>query len=231
MKKIAILTSSVGISCDLIPVENYLDKVDYHAFVEEQYLDIKDNWNRHKLIPFSSDITYKNRRDAKIYKILPHLFLPGYEYYFWIDSTHCLEVDPEQVIDTYLNTSDIAVFKHQYRDCVYEESEHIKEANYDHHNLLDDQIAFYMDMNYPEHYGLYELPARVQRNTELMQRMGLMWWEQICMFSSRDQMSFPFVCHQLNISPSILPGYANNIRGNDIIPQVINSNHRRTFHV
>ena len=82
-------------------------------------------------------------------------------------------------------------------------------------------------MCYPKNNGLYELPVRVQRNTKLTQQMGWMWWEQICMFSSRDQISFPFVCHQLGIKPTILPGVANTIQGNEIMPQLILSNHSR----
>jgi hypothetical protein len=67
----------------------------------------------------------------------------------------------------------------------------------------------------------------VQRNTHLTQRMGWKWWEQICMFSSRDQISFPFVCHQLGIKPSILPGKANGIKQNSIMPQIVASGHNR----
>ena len=104
----------------------------------------------------------------------------------------------------------------------------MNQVSFDHSNLVDDQLDFYRDMDYPKNNGLYELPARVQRNTELTQRMGWMWWEQICMFSSRDQISFPFVCHQLGIKPSILPGQANTIRGNTIMPQIVYSNHSRT---
>ena len=91
------------------------------------------------------------------------------------------------------------------------------------------ELAFYKDVCYPEHNGLYELPVRVQRNTKLTQQLGWMWWEQICMFSSRDQISFPFVCHQLGIKPTILPGIANTIRGNKLMPQLIVSNHSRVL--
>lgn len=226
--KIAVLTSSAGISNELISPK-YSNKADYHAFLDSE--QNSNGWTFHKLIEFSSDPVFKNRRNAKIYKILPHLFLPEYDYYFWIDSTHSLEVDPEEVIEQYLQTSDIAVYNHQYRNCVYEEGELVKEVNFDHVNLIDDQLDFYRSMGYPVNNGLYELPARVQRNTELTQKMGLMWWEQICMFSSRDQISFPFVLNQLNITPSILPGFANNIMGNEIMPQLINSHHKRTNNV
>jgi hypothetical protein len=223
---IAVITSSIGTN-NLITPEKWLDKVDYHAFVEPHQLSVDDMWHRHEYVSFSLDPKYKNRRDAKIYKICPHLFLPGYDYYIWMDATHTLEADPEELIEEYLKGSEIAVFQHPERDCVYEEAELVKQIGFDHANLIEDQLDFYREMEYPEHNGLYELPARIQKNNGRTKQLGLMWWEQICMFSSRDQISFPFVCEQLNIKPNIIPGRANTIRGNKYIPQVISSHHSR----
>jgi len=222
--KIAVVTSSIGTNRLLDPIP--FDGVDYHAFVD--YNASNNKWITHPTISFSSDPTYSNRRNAKVYKILPFAFLPDYDYYFWVDSTHILEANPLEVIEKYLSDTDVAVFKHPQRDCIYIEGEFVKKIEFDHANLLEDQLAFYSDMCYPKNNGLYELPVRVQKNTKLTQQMGWMWWEQICMFSSRDQISFPFVCHQLGIKPSILPGVANTIRGNKIMPQLVVSNHSRT---
>ena len=75
-----------------------------------------------------------------------------------------------------MSDTDIAVFKHPQRDCVYLEGKSVNQVSFDHSNLVDDQLDFYRDMDYPKNNnGLYELPARVQRNTELTQRMGWMW--------------------------------------------------------
>ena len=222
--KIAVITSSIGSTKLLDPIP--FDDVDYHAFVDHED---DTTWIKHPILPFSVDTRYKNRRDAKVYKVLPFAFLPDYDYYFWIDSTHILEQNPHEVIEKYLKDSDVAVFKHPERDCIYIEGEFVKQIRFDHPNLLEDQLAFYKDVCYPKHNGLYELPVRVQRNNSLTQRMGWMWWEQICMFSSRDQISFPFVCHQLGIKPAVLPGVANTIRGNKIMPQLIISNHSRVL--
>ena len=224
--KIAVVTSSIGVN-GLLPIKKF-PGVDYHAFVDENVKDTHQ-WETHPVVRFSSDPVYKNRRDAKVYKILPFAFLPNYDFYFWVDSTHTLSTNPVEVIETYLEDSDVAVFKHPERDCIYIEGNFVKQIGFDHPNLLEDQLAFYNDMRYPDNNGLYELPARVQRNTHLTQRMGWMWWEQICMFSSRDQISFPFVCHQLDIKPSILPGRANGVGANGIMPQIIHSNHSRRF--
>ena len=232
--KIAVITSSIGTN-SLLPQKKF-DNVDYHAFVgddigNKDWIEHPDlqYWKRHLAIEFSSDPVYANRRNAKIYKIIPFAFLPEYDYYFWIDSTHILEKDPNELVGTYLKDADVAVFKHNQRNCIYDEGEFIKQIKFDYPNLIDDQLAFYRDMCYPEDNGLYELPVRFQRNNQLTQKMGLMWWEQICMFSSRDQVSFPFVCHQLGVKLSILPGFANTIRGNTLMPQVIIANHSRTF--
>ena len=221
--RIAVVTSSIGTNKLLQPVP--FDGVDYHAFTDHSE---SNGWHLHDIVPFSSDPHFKNRRDAKVYKVLPFAFLPDYDYYLWVDSTHIVEIDPHEIIDTYLRDSDVAVFKHPERDCIYIEGEFVKQIGFDHANLLTDQLDFYKDVCYPEHNGLYELPVRVQRNTLLTQQMGWKWWEQICMFSSRDQISFPFVCHELGIKPSIMPGVANTIRGNKFMPQIVMSNHSRT---
>lgn len=228
--KVAVVTASVGAN-ELIEPIDFGSNIDYHAFVDSSKINSNNSWIKHKVLEFSSDPLYSNRRNAKIYKILPFLFLSNYDYYFWVDSTHILNKHPKYLIEKYLNQSDVAVFKHNRRNCVYDESDAIKKANFDHFNLIDDQIQFYKDMNYPKNNGLYELPCRIQRNTEKIQQMSLMWWEQICMFSSRDQLSFPFVCHRFNIIPEIMPGFANGFNQNEIMPQIVYSNHRRTNNV
>ena len=86
--KIAVLTASVGAT---LPAEVNVkyDSADYFAFVEEELIE-DSIWTPMTLRKFSIDREYANRRNAKIYKVLPHLFVPGYDYYIWIDSTHAV---------------------------------------------------------------------------------------------------------------------------------------------
>lgn len=222
--KIAILTSISGINNKLINPLNIFDNVDYHAFVD----NITDNsiWTQHKNLDFTIDNKYKGRRNAKIYKILPNLFLPEYDYYFWADSTHEVILDPYHVVNNIINNSDIALFKHTHRDCVYDEADELISLNYDHIHLIQEQKKYYESNNYPKNNGLYELPCSIRKNTEIINTMNLMWWEIICRYSSRDQISLPYVLHKLNIYPHILDGCANcGFYGNDIIPQVRNKNY------
>ena len=43
-----------------------------------------------------------------------------------------------------------------YKRQVYIEGNFVKQIRFDHPNLLEDQLAFYKDVCYPEHNGLYE---------------------------------------------------------------------------
>lgn len=227
--KIAVVTASVGAG---LPVEsaNPFPGVDYHAFVDfdsDLERPAESMWHFHNVPKWTIDKRYTERRHAKVFKVLPHLFVPGYDYYIWIDSTHMVAMHPEQIISTYLKDSDIALFKHPERNCVYNEADVIMGVKFDQLSYVQAQKIFYQSQSYPEENGLYELPCRIQRNTPQIQALMLTWWELICKYSSRDQLSLPFALHMHDIKPSIMPGNANGIMRNNILPQVTSSNHRR----
>lgn len=228
MNKIAVVTASVGAG---LPIEqSVFEGVDYHAFVDfdsETELPPETMWSYHSVPQWSIDKQYMDRRHAKVFKILPHLFLPGYDYYIWIDSTHMVGMNPNQIIDMYLKDSDIALFKHPERDCVYDEGDLIQAVKFDKGYNVQSQMNFYQSTSYPKNNGLYELPCRIQRNTGQIQALMLTWWELICKYSSRDQLSLPFALTLHGITPAIMPGNANGIMRNSILPQIRNSNHRR----
>ncbi len=110
---------------------------------------------------------------------------------------------------------------------MYEEAELIKQVRFDSLEFVQSQMVFYQSRQYKEHKGLYELPCRIQRNTLEIQALMLTWWELICKFSSRDQLSLPFALDMHGITPAIMPGRANGLMLNEILPQVITSDHQR----
>ena len=228
--KIAVLTSSVGANLPVEPPDEYVWNVDYHAFLDDTCMRNMQSptvWQTHSIHNWTIDNHYTDRRHAKIYKILPHLFCPGYDYYIWIDSTHMVHMNPDDIIDTYLKDSDIALFKHPERDCAYDEGHLVQTINFDSMAFVKSQMVFYQSQSFPKNYGLWELPCRIQRNTPEIQALMLTWWELICKYSSRDQLSLPYALSYHGIKPEIMPGKANGIRQNDILPQVVNSTHAR----
>ena len=224
--KIAVITSICG---DLEVLSNpsviHLG-VDYFAFVDIKSPNAKI-WKQLDPYHFSSDKKYAQRKNAKIYKILPELFVPNYDYYFWVDASHDLVADPYVIVNKYVSDEQpFAVFRHHQRNCIYDEAKILKKLGYDYKDLINQEMKYFKSQGYPKKNGLYELSAFIKKRTHMSTLASLKWWEYICRYSSRDQISFPFVLWECGIEPNFLPGFANGynkmgkIGNNDIMPQI-----------
>lgn len=217
--KIAIVTALAGDRDRLAQPLVVYPNADYIAFVDKRW-DV-GCWDQRVLCLFSEDEKFAKRRNAKAPKILPHLFAPGYEYYFWVDATHDVVMDPEEIIGRFLGEADIAVFRHRERSCAYEEAGEVINIEFDHPDLVRRQMEYYREKGFPQGYGLYELPSFVRRNTVATRTMNMRWWHEICRYSSRDQLSFPYVAWSLGILISVIPGETNGaLLNNEFLTQV-----------
>jgi len=153
---------------------------------------------------------FKTRRQAKLYKLIPDLFIANYEYYIWLDAYFELKINPVEIVkQTGLNTSsyNFAFFKHSARNCIYEEANIIKSINYDDQKMVDFQMMCYnTSFNYPTNNGLYECTCFAFKNNNRSKLIRLEWLNHINRFTSRDQLSLPFVLNLFNEVPSIIPG-------------------------
>jgi len=126
---------------------------------------------------FNSD-----RMNAKVPKILPHLYLSPHNYSIWIDANIELLISPKDLIDI-MEDKSCMVFKHPYRDTINEEIEECRKANVDVDNL---------------HYHknkdglLAACGVIVRKNTFETRVLSEKWWAEICRGSIRDQLSFPY---------------------------------------
>jgi hypothetical protein len=222
--KFAVITSICGNREGLSNPIVHFDNAEYFAFVDKKNPSA-DMWNQLDPVHFSNDPKYANRRNAKIYKILPELFVTGYDAYFWVDASHDLVMDPQEVYDEYLRESDYAFFKHSQRDCIYEEAKLLKRIGYDFPDNIQREMDFFKSLNYPEKNGLFELSSFVKKRSDKSLEVSLKWWEYICKYSSRDQISLPVCLWECGVAPSIMPGFANGfnaqgkIGNNSIMPQ------------
>jgi hypothetical protein len=210
--KIAVLTSLFGSKSDIrsLTDEELAYDVDYFAFLDRDHPS-SNGWKQIICPEFTSHSMWQYRRNAKIYKVLPSLFLPDYDIYVWIDSGHLIIKDPHAICKEHLRDNDIAVFDHPDRNCGYEEAQVVADMGIEDPEIISRQLQHFQSTGFPQNMGLYEMSCFIRRNNEATNRLGLMWWEIICRFSSRDQTTFPYVVWRMGeeISLSILPGYAN----------------------
>ena len=154
-------------------------------------------------VPLYSD----NTRNAKKFKVLPHRYLKDYEYSIFIDGNMYVVGDVNDLVERYLNDSNIAFFDHKNnvmdpRDCIYDEYNAIinlgkndpNQKYKDDPQVMYDQVKRYQDEGYPSHNGLITGMVILRRHNEKdCVRVMEDWWTEIKYGSKRDQLSFNYV--------------------------------------
>ncbi len=142
--------------------------------------------------------------EAKRYKILPHLFFDD-DVTIWTDCNIWLKRDAQEVADALLGDADIALFRHPYRETVWQEFETLKWDQRFAIPYLQEQMEVQrntysatLSVDAP----LYECSILIRRNNGRVNAAMEDWWAQICRWQWRDQVSLPFVLsrHDLKIN-------------------------------
>jgi len=148
---------------------------------------------RDDVLRFDDSLKYKDnpRLAAKIYKVLPHLFMDT-EWSVWIDGNIKLHVSEDRLIDM-TKPYDVGVFRHWERDCIYDEGEFCVKIGKDSRDVIAKQLSDYRQIGYPEKNGLAQCSILVRKHTDEVKRLNEKWWSHISRYSIRDQISFPVV--------------------------------------
>ncbi len=147
-------------------------------------------------------------RESRRPKLLPHLFLPEFEWSLYLDNTVRLSRDPFGIYEKYKYLgSNFFCFYHPNRTCLYEEAEKIIQWGIDDEYIVRKQINYYSGLGYPKKNGLIAGGFLFRRhNANDVIRHAELWYEQVLRFSWRDQLSFNFVAKMLNFKYSELNG-------------------------
>ncbi len=202
-KKKVVYTAIFGNKDKLIEPQYVPDDFDFICFTDQdfdsqvwQIRKVKGNFDNPRL-------------SAKIFKILPHRYLPEYELSIWVDGNILIKGNINKLVDKYLSQAPLAFFDHRNlqldaRSCIYQEAEALLEMAKkgkikDDPNIIKKQVGDYRLQGYPEQNGLI-VGGIILRKHNLPEVINLMekWWEEINKYSIRDQLSFNFVAWQNN---------------------------------
>src|SRR6267143_2373894 len=147
-------------------------------------------------------------RNAKIHKILPHMYFPEARYSLWIDGSVRMRFpySIRRLIQLYLADCDLAVFPHRNRTCVYQEGIVCLQRRLDDSELIWRQICRYTQEGYPPNAGLAECTVVLQRPTATVKAFNEAWWDEITRGSKRDQLSFPYAARTVGLRYGTFPG-------------------------
>lgn len=217
MNRRVVYTSIFGGYDTLITPENVSPNIDYICFTDTNLES--DVWQIIKVPAIYNDST----RCARKYKLLPHRFLNQYDCSVWIDGNITIHGDVNKFIDTYLPSTNIAVYDHMQcfdkRNCIYQEAQAIfyfgqKNGNYkDDPNTIQQQIERYMNDSYPQNNGLVS-SGIILRNHNSADVIDCMehWWSEVKYGSKRDQLSFNYSAWKTGLNFKWING---DIRANE----------------
>jgi len=140
-----------------------------------------------------------DRRKSRFYKINSHLVSSRETIY--LDSCLRLTNNPMPKIE-----SDIAVFHHPKRNCIYDEAEICKELKLGNAQQIDEQISRYREEDFPEDFGLGENCYIIRKNNSKVMEFNELWWKEYLRGSERDQLSFIYCIWRTGISFEFIKG-------------------------
>jgi len=122
----------------------------------------------------------------------------------YLDTKFKVKCDLNEFVSENL-TTDIAVMKHNKRDCVYEECKFCKKLGIANSAVLDSQMREYKIEGLPKNFGLYAPGIMIRRDTQQMRFFMDEWFREIIKYTARDIPSFSYIVWKNKINISTMP--------------------------
>jgi hypothetical protein len=190
MVKRAIYTAIAGGKDKLFQVPSF-SNVDFICYTDDKS-NIIPPW-QYKPI---SAISKEPVRNAKQYKLQPHVFLTDYDETIWMDANFKIKKNPFEVFDKYDNL--LMLFSHFERGCLYNEAQVCSDWKLDKPNIIAAKVKRYKAEGFPENFGLTECGLMFRRKSPLNDKFFDLWWGEVQNGSKRDQLSFMYCVWKLN---------------------------------
>ncbi|KAL9681591.1 hypothetical protein QQ045_013376 [Rhodiola kirilowii] len=151
------------------------------------------------------------RLNGKIPKMLSHRLFPEAQFSIWVDSKSQFRRDPMGVLEALLwrTHSVLAMSEHGARSNIYDEGKAVVKKNKATPEEVDMQLSQYRKDGFPNDTrfrgkkALAEASIIVREHTPLTNLFLCLWFNEVVRFTSRDQLSFPYILRQLSTLTNI----------------------------
>ncbi|KAG2390423.1 uncharacterized protein HKW66_Vig0221710 [Vigna angularis] len=147
----------------------------------------------------------------RVVVMLSHRLFPQAKYSIWVDSKSQFRRDPLGVLETLLwrPKSLLAISEHGARSSVYDEAKAVVKKNKAKPEEVEVQLNQYRKDGLPEDKrfngkkALCEASVIIRKHTPLTNLLMCVWFNEVVRFTSRDQLSFPYVLWRLKAFQNI----------------------------
>ena len=212
--KIAVYTSVFG-NYDKIKEPLYVsDRCDYFA-ITDQDIPSDSVWKKIDCSKIEGFEDLDNYHKSKFCKFFPHKILPDYEYSIWIDGNAQIVADMYPLVDRMADNHVMATFQNPLHNCIYTERNFLIYLDAVKMEEIDKQINDYKNVGFPKKFGMREFTIIVRKhNDKKLHKYMEEWWEQVNMYTMRDQISFPFVLFKNNETIDFIQMFEGDWRNN-----------------
>ena len=145
---------------------------------------------------------------SKLIKALSHVVLFKYQATLYIDASFVL-IRPIDELLALMDGSDVSLFKHPSRVCVYEEARQCLAQNRGKSSQIVRQVQRYRSKGVPENVGLFA-GGVIYRNHQIgkVREINETWADELCCGSLRDQLSLAVVLWRYDhqVAVNVIPG-------------------------
>ena len=213
-KKIVVYSAVFG-GYDTIKEPLYInDNIDYVIFTDQELAD-DSAWKKYNINEEDNLSFMDSYHKSKYVKIHPEEFFPDYDYSVWVDGNILIVADILPLVMRMSDSAFMATFDNPYHDDIYTEARFC--VFYDAVSLNDirKQINDYRKEGFPDKFGMREFSLIVRKHNDV-KCISLMkqWWEQLNIYTMRDQISFPYVLWRNGMKINIINVLGENWRCN-----------------
>ena len=202
MEKICVYTCITGNYDNVNEIQNKEKGIDYYLFTNNKNIT-SNTWN----VVYIEDKKLDDQRLSRKIKMLGHPEINDkYDISVWMDASVIWQKSIKEFVKTYLKETNFATFKHGFRDCIYVEANECIRVKKDKKETILKHIDFLRSEGFPEHYGLCEMTVFVKRHKDpLVKKTMKMWFDMLCKYSKRDQLSFMYCVWKTQLPLDIIP--------------------------
>lgn len=202
MNKICVYTCITGDYDDLKEIEHKEKGIDYYCFTNNKMIQ-SNTWK----VIYIEDNKLSNHILSRKIKILGHELINDYDIQVWMDASVVFKKNIIDFINKYYN-EDIApfsAFKHEKRNCIYEEARECIKLGKDSLESVEKQIKFLEENKYPKNNGLCEMTVFIRNpKDKLVKETMKLWFNIVSNYSKRDQLSFNYCVYKTGMKINII---------------------------
>jgi hypothetical protein len=139
-------------------------------------------------------IAGKGAKGNRYIKMHPHLLFPESEISVYVDANIEVIGEIQDLAVKSLKDSNIAIYEHPFRKCIFEEGAACLELGFGWYFSLRSQLLVYLKNGFAVNQGMYECSVIIRRHAvkNIIKSMQD-WWYEYCNGIKRDQISLPYV--------------------------------------